>query len=244
MEHVPSDVGINQKYLPVNCFDLQNKLDDISDWTKENLMALNESKSFYIVYSRSRQEFSTRLNLNGKHLERLSVIKLLGIWLDEDLSWNTNTKEICKRAFSRMTMLSRLKYAGILRDDLLLIYKLFIRSTAEYCSVAFHCALTQEQAKKIELIQSTSLKIILGSEYLDYESAMKLCCLDTLFQRRSDRMLKFSTKCTQDKFNKKMFPLNTNSKNKEHYIVNFARTNKYLKSTIPQCQRLLNSAAK
>ena len=124
MEHVPSDVGINQKYLPVNCFDLQNKLDDISDWTKENLMALNESKSFYIVYSRSRQEFSTRLNLNGKHLERLSVIKLLGIWLDEDLSWNTNTKEICKRAFSRMTMLSRLKYAGILRDDLLLIYKL------------------------------------------------------------------------------------------------------------------------
>ena len=160
MEHIPSDVGTDQMFLPANCFSLQNKLNDISHWTEENL-ALNESKSYYIIYSRSRQEFTTRLHLNGKSLERLSVIKLLGIWLDEDISWNTNTKEICKRAFSRMSMLSRLKYAGISRDDLLLIYKLFIRSTAEYCSVVFHSALSQEQTKKIELIQSTSLKIIL-----------------------------------------------------------------------------------
>ena len=173
-------------------------------------MALNESKSFYIIYSRSRQEFTTRLNLNGKHLEKLSVIKLLGIWLDEDISWNTNTKEICKRAFSRLSMLSRLKYAGIPREDLLLIYKLFIRSTAEYCSVVFHSALTQEQTKKIELIQSTSLKIILGCEYTNYESALKICSLDTLYQRRSDRMFNFVIKCTQDKFNKKPFPLNVN----------------------------------
>ena len=55
MEHVPSDVGINQKYLPVNCFDLQNKLDDISDWKEENLMALNESKSFYIIIQGQRR---------------------------------------------------------------------------------------------------------------------------------------------------------------------------------------------
>ena len=141
-------------------------------------------------------------------------------------------------------MLSRLKYAGIPREDLLLIYKLFIRSTAEYCSVVFHSALTQEQTKKIELIQSTSLKIILGCEYLNYESALKICSLDTLYQRRSDRMLNFAIKCTQDKFNKKLFPLNVNPKNKDHFLVNFARTNKYLNSTVPQCQRLLNLAVR
>ena len=207
-------------------------------------MALNKSKSYFIIFSRSKAEFTTKLHLNGKPLEKLSVIKLLGLWIDEDLSWNTNTKEICKRAFSRMTMLSRLRYAGITKDDLLTIYKLFIRSTVEYCSVAFHSALTQEQTRKIELIQKTSLKIILGSEYDSYESALSSCSLDTLFKRRSERMLKFSIKCTQDKFNKKIFPCNTNTKNKEHFIVNFARTNKYLKSAVPQCQRLLNATAK
>ena len=121
-------------------------------------MPLNESKSNFIIFSRSKKEFTTRIYLNRKYHEKQSVIKLLGIWLDEDLSLNTNTREICKKPFSRMTMLSRLKYAGITKDDLLIIYKLFIKSTAEYCSVAFHSALTQEKTKKIELIQKQALK--------------------------------------------------------------------------------------
>ena len=89
------------------------------------------------------------------------------------------------------------------------------------------------------MIQKTSPKIILGSEYISYESALSICSLDTLFQRRSDRMLKFSIKCTQDKFNKNFFPLNTNLQNKEHFIVNFARTNEYLRVQFPNANGYL-----
>ena len=141
-------------------------------------------------------------------------------------------------------MLSKLKYAGIKREDLLNIYKLFIRPLTEYCSVVFHSALTQAQSKKIELVQSTCLKIILGSEYESYESALKICSLTPLYERRSKRMLTFALKCTQDKFNKGIFPLNTNTNNRDAFQVNFARTNKYLKSAVPQCQRLLNEFVK
>ena len=45
---------------------------------------------------------------------------------------------------------------------------LFIRSRAEYVSVVWHSLLTAEQTKKIENIQKTSLKIILGQDYIDY----------------------------------------------------------------------------
>ena len=137
-----------------------------------------------------------------------------------------------QESFFQEWLLSRLKYAGITKDDLLIIYKLFIKSNAEYCSVAFHSALAQEKTKKI-VDSETSPEIILGSEYISYESALSICSLDTLFQRRSDRMLKFSIKCTQDKFNKNIFPLNTNLQNKEHLIVNFARTNEYLRVQFP-----------
>ena len=89
------------------------------------------------------------------------------------------------------------------------------------------------------MIQKTSPKIILGSEYISYESALSICSLDPLFQRRSDRMLKFSIKCTQDKFNKNFFPLNTNLQNKEHFIVNFARTNEYLRVQFPNANGYL-----
>ena len=47
IDHVPSDIGVDELFLPPGSFEMQNSLDDISEWTKENLMALNESKLFY-----------------------------------------------------------------------------------------------------------------------------------------------------------------------------------------------------
>ena len=94
-QHVASDIGIDQKFLPSSKYELQDKFDDISEWTKQNLMLLNETKSNYIIYTRSKQEFSTRLAMNGITLEKVSAVKLLGVWLDEDMSWETNTKQIC-----------------------------------------------------------------------------------------------------------------------------------------------------
>ena len=192
--HIPSDVGENHLFLPTENFRMQGILNDMTDLTNDNLMKINEGKSNYIIYSRSKQEFSTRLYLNEAPLERVSVIKLLGLWLEEDMSWNENTKQICTKAFSRVRMLSQLKYAGISRDDLLTIYKLFIRSVTEYCSVVFHSSLTQKQEQKIELVQKVCLRVILSGEYSDYQSALKLCNLLSLKDRRSDRMVKFASK--------------------------------------------------
>ena len=138
-------------------------------------------------------------------------------------------------------MLNKLKYVGIGENDLITIYKLFIRSFCEYCSAVFHTSLTQELSDKIEAIQKTSLKIILSSKYTDYQSALTYFSLDTLFQRRQTHMSKFAVKCTEDPINKKLFPKNDNIRGKDVFRVNFARTSQYLNSTVPQCQRLLNA---
>ena len=166
-DHIPSDIAIDQLYLPPDKFKMQEHLDNVSRWTSENLMMLNEKKSNYIVFSRSKSEFQTRLQLNGITLQRQSIVRILGIWLQEDLKWDANVKQICKKSYSRMHILSKLKYAGIKNGDLIDIYKLFIRSIPEYCSAVFHSSLTQQQVKKIEAIQSTSLKIILETDYRD-----------------------------------------------------------------------------
>lgn len=137
-------------------------------------------------------------------------------------------------------MLSKLKFAGISTIDLLSIYKLFIRSVTEYASVVFHTSLSQELSKKLECIQATCLKIILGNEYTSYSEALQKCSLQSLYNRREQRLTNFALQCTKDKFNSKMFPKNQNSKLKETYVVNFARTSTYLNSTIPQAQRRLN----
>ena len=110
--------------------------------------------------------------------------------------------------------------------------------------MVFNCSLTQELNDKIEAIQSTALKIILTDKYSDYSSALLYFSLDTLAERRQKHMLKFTLKCTNDKFNGRLFPKNENLRGKDIYHVNYARTSQYLNSAVPQCQRMLNSHIK
>ena len=144
LQHVPSDIDVNLPYLPQDSYNLQSNLNYISKWTDNNLMCLNEGKCNYIVYSRMKSKFNTRLSINEMPIERLSETKVLGVWLDGNLFCEKNTKNICIHAYTRIPVLSKLKYAGIGRDELLTVYKLFIRCIPEYCSVVFHKALSIE----------------------------------------------------------------------------------------------------
>ena len=118
-----------------------------------------------MVFSRSETEFATRLCLNGQTLDRVEAVKLVGVWVDTWLDWARNTSEICKKAYARVSMLTKLKYAGVKTEELLNIFLLYIRSVLEYCSVLWHSTLTGEQTHDIERVQKTCLKIILGADY-------------------------------------------------------------------------------
>ena len=83
-----------------------------------------------------------------------------------------------------MSMITKLKYVGVSVEDLLDIYILFIRSVVEYCAVAFHSSLTQQQSNKLERIQKTSLRVILGDMYVDYAAALEMFGLQTLTDRK------------------------------------------------------------
>ena len=168
------------------------------------------------------------------------------MWISEDLSWDKNTQEMCRKAFSRISMLTKLRYVGVNTEDLIEIYVLFIRSITEYCAVAWHSSLTVEQSTDIERIQKTCLRVILGDSYVSYSAALEMTGLQTLYDRREKRCLDFALKAMKHPINKRMFPLNRNLDNelevmdRETFHVNFARTNQYKKSAIPFCQRALN----
>jgi hypothetical protein len=247
--HVPSDVPLDHQFLAGTDTTIQTHLDQLSEWTDLNLMKLNPEKCSYTIFSRAKVDFVTRLTVNGTKIDQKAVTKILGCWVDEDAgSWNTNTRELVKSAYSRISMLSKLKYTGVKQQDLLDIYKLFIRSRAEYLSVVWHSSLTAAQSHKIENIQKTSLKIILADKYDHYESSCEITGLKFLSVRRVDRCLAFAKRCLKNPQVAKMFPKNTSSsldlRNTEKYVVNKARTENYRMSAVPYCQRLLNQEHK
>ena len=142
-------------------------------------------------------------------------------------------------------MITKLKSVGSRIEDLIDVYILYIRSLTEYCSVSFHSSLTVEQSYRLERIQKTCLKVILGDMYVDYPAALEMTGLDRLSDRREKRCLNFSLKAIKHERNFKLFPLNKNAgilntRQSEKFSVNFAATSAYRNSTIPYCQRLLN----
>ena len=243
---VPSDIGVDQLYLPPESYNTQRSLDKISAWTDKNLMMINADKTNYMVFSRSQSDFVTRLHLNNSKIEQVPTAKIVGVWLQSNLKWDRNTKELTIKAFSRISMITKLKYVGVGTDDLMDIYKLYIRSIVEYCSVVWHSSLTEELSRKLEMVQKICLRVILGDKYESYSDALDICNLKNLYERREERCLSFAKKCLKHPVHSKLFPLNMNNKNNMHksrekYVVNFGRTNAYKDSTVPYLQRTLNN---
>ena len=90
---------------------LQKQLESIEQFTIENQMKINLSKSKVMIFNKSRTldfqpEFSFK---NGEPLECIEKTKLLGIYLTSDLKWKENCKQIFKKAMAKMWLLRRLK---------------------------------------------------------------------------------------------------------------------------------------
>ena len=67
-------------------------------WTAENKMLLNPEKPSYTIFSRSKEDFVTRLTVNRSKIDQKAAVKILGCLIDEDAGkWETNTKASAKQ---------------------------------------------------------------------------------------------------------------------------------------------------
>ena len=84
-----------------------------------------------------------------------------------------------KNANSKMKMLQVASKFIRNKNDLLHIYKTFIRSRLEFSSVVWHSSLSKSNESDIERVQKSALKLILKETYSDYETALKLLDIET-----------------------------------------------------------------
>ena len=139
-------------------------------------MKLNKSKTKCFPFISSiTKDFMPQLSLEkGSFLEVIYELKLVGLVLTSDLTWNAHVDYTIKRVNSVLWQLTRFKNLGAPSDKLLQFYILKIRSILMFGSVCFHSSLTQELSRKLELQQRRSLAIILGSQYRNYRNALSL----------------------------------------------------------------------
>ena len=194
-------------------------------------------------------QFSTDIKLNGEVIETVSETKLLGTIITDKLDWDKNTQNIVKEANKRMSFLLKASKFATNRQDLKKIYILQIRSKLEQSAVLWHSSLTHKCRNKLERVQKSALRIIMGSKYTHYSDALEQLNLQTLDERRESLCVKFAKKCLETEKLKRMFPLNKKMHNmekreNERYLVTKSFTERHRRSALPNMQRILNDKEK
>ena len=243
---VPNDINIHKNYIHKSELLTYTNLKTINDWTSNQKMKLNIKKTNYMIFNfTEKYQFSTRLDIDGDIIKEKEKMKLLGTTITDDLKWEENTKDLVKKGNARMCLLRAVSNFDPPLQDLKKIYIQYIRSILEQSCVVWHSSLTQEDTENIERVQKNALRVILRSNFQDYENALEKLNLESLEERREKLCLSFAKKCQRIPQARELFKEKTkihpmNLRNTEKYHVNIFNTTRYQSSAVPYMQRLLN----
>ena len=82
-------------------------------------MKINSEKTIFMLFNPTEKfDFIPEYEMNGNDIETIEEMKILGLVLQNDLKWNSNTRHITKKAYKRLWIIQRLKTAGASHYDL------------------------------------------------------------------------------------------------------------------------------
>ena len=126
------------------------------------------------------------------------------IIITNDLKWQENTREICRKAYKRMWALRRMKALDIEPLIILDIYVKEIRAVLELAVPAWNSGLTKKQIDEIERVQRVAIHIILsdsktGKCEFSYNMGLVILDLEPLHIRREKLCRAFAKKTLKTK---------------------------------------------
>ena len=143
-------------------------------------------------------------------------------------------------------MLRKLTKNGLTNDELVTVYKGYIRPIVEYAAPLWHSGISLTLSDQLESIQKRSSRIILGNKYTHYNQALTTLGLQPLYIRRIKLCTTFVLKSCNYKFNewfvksKSSHSMNLRSKRTLHEVP--CKTALLSNSPVPYFNRLVNNS--
>ena len=120
--------------------------------------------------------------IDGNKIETANSVDLLGIHIDNKLTFDDHIFTLCNKASMQLNAIGRLKhYLG--KKELEVIFNSFIYSNFSYCSLVWHFS-SYKALQKIENIRKHCLKIIQNDYDSDYETLLKISGTSTMQIKR------------------------------------------------------------
>ena len=135
------------------------------EWFQKNHMKVNVSKFQPIILKPKGSISDVELHVSGHSLKPVSSVKMLGVQIDERLSFDDHISTLCAMASHQISALRRIvKYPTL--ENRMAIYNAFIASNFDYCNTVWHFC-SNRSLYKLAKLHKQVLRVVLN----DYSSS-------------------------------------------------------------------------
>lgn len=199
------DTTLYQIGRSLNCIEqqLQIALQKLSEWCKLNGMLINTTKTKVMVITTNQKRAHLnkgilQLTYNNDTLTMIESDKILGVHVDNNLTWTNHIDAIAKKVASNLWLLSKIKtYLSI--ENRIQFYKSYIQPHLDYCNTVWGST-SQRNLDRIYRLQKRACKIILDYQFESIADSMEelkiLNIYERIFLRKAKLMFKIFNSLT------------------------------------------------
>ena len=144
-------------------------MEKISQWFKANKLSINIKETKFTLFHKNsfKDEIPLKLPvlmIGNNNIQRKSSIKLLGVMLDEQISWNDHVRTVKNKITKNIGLLYRI--SEFLNEDSLKTVSLsYINSYLNYTNIAW-ASTYATKLKRVYLKQKHAVCIVLNKDKL------------------------------------------------------------------------------
>ena len=192
---------------------LQTALFKLSEWCKENGMLINTTKTKVMLITTPQKRvylnnYVLQLKYNNEALSVVACEKILGVLIDNNLTWTNHIDAVAKKIVSNLWLLSRIK-SYLTTNQRVQFYKSYVQPHIDYCN-AIWGGTSQRNLDRIYRLQKRACKIILDYQYDNITDSMEefkiLNIYERIYLKKAKFMFEISNSLTPDYINE-MFHL-------------------------------------
>ena len=160
----------------------------VLNWFRFNEMKPNQDKCHLIVADINHKNYDSRsfVYLEDAFLESEDIVKLLGILIDKELTFEDHIKWLLKKANQKLLALMRVsKY--MTQEKLRILLKSFIESQFNYCPLIWMCH-SRELNVRINKLHERALRLVYKEKNLTFEQLLEKDNAFTIHERNLQKL--------------------------------------------------------
>lgn len=142
-------------------YSMQEDLSTLNEYLRLNRLALNANKTNYVLFTSSnlsqKIKLPAPLQINNTIIKRVNCVKYLGLYIDENLKWDTHVECVTKKVLPVVGVLWRLSGAPV--EVKSIIYNSLINSHLQYLNMVWGSA-SKKVLYPLQIAQNKAIKAV------------------------------------------------------------------------------------